>query len=202
MKSINRTQKKIYEYLMERSQSGVPPTVREIGAAVGLKSTSSVQSNLDALEQAGYIERDPMHKRSIRVTGEAENVTTVPLLGTVTAGVPILAVEQIESYLPYNGHVSRDKPLFALHVRGDSMIQAGILSGDIVIVEKTPVAENGEIVVAQLESNEVTLKRIYTHPDYVILHPENNSMQDIIVNKGEQLRILGIARGLMRNRIQ
>ncbi len=92
MKSINRTQKKIYEYLMERSQSGVPPTVREIGAAVGLKSTSSVQSNLDALEQAGYIERDPMHKRSIRVTGEAENVTTVPLLGTVTAGVPILAV--------------------------------------------------------------------------------------------------------------
>ncbi len=167
MKSINRTQKKIYEYLMERSQSGVPPTVREIGAAVGLKSTSSVQSNLDALEQAGYIERDPMHKRSIRVTGEAENVTTVPLLGTVTAGVPILAVEQIESYLPYNGHVSRDKPLFALHVRGDSMIQAGILSGDIVIVEKTrlqpendayePIIVNEVIILGKV----VALMRYY-----------------------------------------
>ena len=194
MKSINRTQKRIYEYLMERSQSGVPPTVREIGAAVGLKSTSSVQSNLDALERAGYIERDPMHKRSIRVTGEAENVTTVPLLGTVTAGVPILAVEQIESYIPYNGHISRDKPLFALHVRGDSMVQAGILSGDIVIVEKTPVAENGESVVAMIE-DEATVKRFYKEKGHFRLQPENDAYAPIIVN---EVIILGKVVALMR----
>ena len=90
MNSINKTQKKIYEFLLERSQSGIPPSVREIGAAVGLKSTSSVQANLDALEEAGFIERDPMLKRSIRVLGESDSVTSVPLLGTVTAGVPIL----------------------------------------------------------------------------------------------------------------
>ncbi|NLA76714.1 MAG: transcriptional repressor LexA, partial [Clostridiales bacterium] len=97
MDNINETQKRIYEYLVSRSQDGVPPSVREIGAAVGLRSTSSVQVNLDSLEKAGYIMRDPMLKRSIRLCGQAENVTHVPLLGTVTAGAPILAVEQIES---------------------------------------------------------------------------------------------------------
>ena len=103
MDRINDTQQRIYEYLMERSQDGVPPSVREIGAAVGLKSTSSVQANLDALEAAGYITRDPMLKRSIRINGQAENVTHVPLLGTVTAGQPILAVEQIEVVSPTRG---------------------------------------------------------------------------------------------------
>ena len=96
---INDTQRKIYEFLVERSTDGVPPSVREIGAAVGLRSTSSVQSNLDALEAAGYIQRDPLLKRSIRIMGQADNVTQVPILGTVTAGAPILAVEQIESYI-------------------------------------------------------------------------------------------------------
>ena len=149
MEPINDTQKRIYEFLVERSQDGVPPSVREIGAAVGLKSTSSVQANLDALEKAGYIMRDPMLKRSIRILGQAENITHVPLLGTVTAGLPILAVEQIEGYIPYTGRVSRDKPLFALTVKGESMLWAGILNGDIVIAEKTPYAANGEIVVAE-----------------------------------------------------
>lgn len=194
MNSINKTQKKIYEYLMERSQSGIPPSVREIGAAVGLKSTSSVQANLDALEQAGFIERDPMLKRSIRVRGEAENVTSVPLLGTVTAGVPILAIEQIESYLPYNGHISKDKPLFALRVRGDSMMQAGILSGDIVFVEKTPVAENGEIVVAMIE-DEATVKRFYKENGHFRLQPENDAYEPIIV---KEVVILGKVVALMR----
>lgn len=194
MKTINETQKKIYEYLMERSQRGVPPSVREIGAAVGLKSTSSVQANLDALEEAGYIERDPMLKRSIRVTGDAENVTNVPLLGTVTAGMPILAVEQIEGYLPYSGRVSRDKPLFALKVRGESMIWAGILSGDIVIVEKTPVAANGEIVVAMID-DEATVKRFYKENGHFRLQPENDAFKPIIV---DEVIILGKVVGLMR----
>ena len=161
MKTINETQKKIYEYLMERSQCGVPPSVREIGAAVGLKSTSSVQANLDALEEAG---------------------------------MPILAVEQIEGYLPYSGRVSRDKPLFALKVRGESMIWAGILSGDIVIVEKTPVAANGEIVVAMID-DEATVKRFYKENGHFRLQPENDAFKPIIV---DEVIILGKVVGLMR----
>ena len=162
---INDTQRKIYEFLVERSTDGVPPSVREIGAAVGLRSTSSVQSNLDALEAAGYIQRDPLLKRSIRIMGQADNVTQVPILGTVTAGAPILAVEQIEGYFPYTGTVSRDKPLFALHVRGESMIQAGILDGDLIIAEKTPFARNGEIVIAMVD-DEATCKTFYKENGY------------------------------------
>lgn len=181
--TINETQRKIYEYLMERSQSNVaPPSVREIGAAVGLSSTSSVQANLDTLEQAGYIERDPMLKRSIRLLGQADNITHVPLLGTVTAGMPILAVEQVEGYLPYNGKVSRDKPLFALRVRGESMLWAGILDGDVVFVEKTPVASNGEIVVAMIE-DEATVKRFFKENGHIRLQPENDEFEPIIVNE-------------------
>ncbi len=182
MRPINDTQQKIYEFLCERSQCGVPPSVREIGLAVGLRSTSSVQANLDALEEAGYIERDPMLKRSIRVLGQAENVTSVPLLGTVTAGMPILAVEQIEGYIAYNGRVSRDKPLFALKVRGESMLWAGILDGDIVVAEKTPVAANGEIVVAMIE-DEATVKRFYKEHGHFRLQPENDAYEPIITNE-------------------
>lgn len=182
MRPINDTQQKIYEFLCERSQCGVPPSVREIGSAVGLRSTSSVQANLDALEEAGYIERDPMLKRSIRVLGQAENVTSVPLLGTVTAGMPILAVEQIEGYIAYNGRVSRDKSLFALKVRGESMLWAGILDGDIVIAEKTPVAANGEIVVAMIE-DEATVKRFYKENGHFRLQPENDAYEPIITNE-------------------
>lgn len=139
--SINETQRKIYEFLVQRSADGIPPSVREIGAAVGLRSTSSVQSNLDTLEEEGYIQRDPLLKRSIRIMGQAENVTQVPILGTVTAGAPILAVEEIEGYFPYTGTATRDKPLFGLHIRGESMINAGILDGDLVIVEKLRLHE-------------------------------------------------------------
>lgn len=195
MREINATQKKIYEFLVERTQNGVPPSVREICTAVGLKSTSSVQANLIALEKAGYIERDPMLKRSIRVRGPlAENVTQVPLIGTVTAGLPILAVEQIEGYVPYTGTVSRDKSLFALHVRGESMINAGIFDGDIVIVEKTPAAENGDIVVALIE-DEATVKTFYKENGHLRLQPENDTMEPIIV---KEVIILGKVKALLR----
>ncbi len=191
---INDTQRKIYEFLVERSTDGVPPSVREIGAAVGLRSTSSVQSNLDALEAAGYIQRDPLLKRSIRIMGQADNVTQVPILGTVTAGTPILAVEQIEGYFPYTGTVSRDKPLFALHVRGESMIQAGILDGDLVIAEKTPFARNGEIVIAMVD-DEATCKTFYKENGYFRLQPENDTYEPIIV---EDCSILGKVVAVMR----
>lgn len=194
MKDLNNTQKKIYEYLAERSQNGVPPSVREIGAAVGLKSTSSVQANLEALEEAGYIERDPLLKRSIRVCGNTSAYTQVPIIGTVTAGMPILAVEAIEGYLPYAGSVSREKSLFALRVRGDSMINAGILNNDLVIAEKTPYAENGDIVVAMLH-DEATVKRFYKEDGHFRLQPENDAYEPIISN---EVIILGKLVSLVR----
>ena len=195
LEPINETQKKIYEFLVERSQDGVPPSVREIGAAVGLKSTSSVQSNLDSLEKAGYIMRDPLLKRSIRILGQAENVTHVPLLGTVTAGMPILAVEQIEGYIPYSGRVSRDKSLFALRVRGESMLWAGILNGDIAIIEKCEVASNGDIVVA-LIGDEATIKTFYKEDGHFRLQPENDSLAPIIT---DEVAILGKLVSLIRH---
>ena len=114
--------------------------------------------------------------------GQAENVTSVPLLGTVTAGMPILAVEQIEGYIAYNGRVSRDNSLFALKVRGESMLWAGILDGDIVIAEKTPTATNGEIVVAMIE-DEATVKRFYKENGHFRLQPENDAFEPIITNE-------------------
>lgn len=192
--SSNDTQRRIYDFLVERSADGIPPSVREIGTAVGLRSTSSVQANLDALEEKGYITRDPMLKRSIRIVGQNDNITQVPIVGTVTAGAPILAVESIEGYFPYTGSVSRDKPLFALHVRGESMIEAGILDGDLVIAEKTPYARNGDLVVALVE-DEATVKTFYKEDGYYRLQPENPSYMPIIVS---DVSILGKVVAVMR----
>lgn len=192
--SLNDTQRRIYDFLVERSADGIPPSVREIGTAVGLRSTSSVQANLDALEEKGYITRDPMLKRSIRIVGQNDNITQVPIVGTVTAGAPILAVESIEGYFPYTGSVSRDKPLFALHVRGESMIEAGILDGDLVIAEKTPYARNGDLVVALVE-DEATVKTFYKEDGYYRLQPENPSYVPIIVS---DVSILGKVVAVMR----
>ncbi len=186
---LNETQRKIYEFLLERLQDGVPPSVREIGANVGLKSTSSVQACLDALENEGFISRDPLLKRSIRIVGqqEASSIKQVPILGTVTAGAPILAVEQIEGYLPYSGFTSSDKSLFALRVRGESMLNAGIHDGDLVVVERTPTARNGEIIVA-LVDDEATVKTFYKEAGHFRLQPENDAYDPIIV---DEVAILG-----------
>ncbi len=181
---LNDTQRKIYEFLLERLQDGVPPSVREIGAYVGLKSTSSVQACLDALEREGFISRDPMLKRSIRIVGQEDtaNIKQVPILGTVTAGAPILAVEQVEGYLAYTGYAAADKSLFALRVKGESMLNAGIYDGDLVVVERTPVARNGEIVVALVE-DEATVKTFYKENGHFRLQPENDAYEPIIVDE-------------------
>lgn len=195
MKGLTKRQVKILEFLNERNYAtSVPPSIREIGAAVGLKSPSSVQNNLNTLMELGYIHRDPMLKRSIRLVGQAENVRHVPLLGTVTAGMPILAVEQIESYIPYSGYVSSDKPLFALRVKGESMINAGIFDGDIIFAEQTPVARNGEIVVALIE-DEATVKTFYKENGHFRLQPENDTYEPIIV---PELSILGKVVAVLR----
>lgn len=186
MKKLNDTQRKVYEYLVHKMRDGVPPTVREIGSAVGLRSTSSVQANLAALEKAGMISRDPMHKRSIRIQGQGEAPMQVPLLGTVAAGAPLLAVEQIEGYVPYTGRVPADKQLFALHVKGESMIEAGILDGDIIVAEQCSFAHNGEMVIA-LVDDEATVKTFYKENGHYRLQPENSTFEPIIVDHVEIL---------------
>ena len=187
MEKLTQTQQKVYDYLVRKVHDGVPPSVREIGSAVGLRSTSSVQANLNALEEKGYISRDPMHKRSIRIVGQGEPATFVPLLGTVAAGQPLLAVEQIEEYIPYYGRLSSDKSLFALHVKGESMIDAGILDGDIVVAEQITSAENGEMVIA-LVDDEATVKTFFKENGRYRLQPANDAFAPIIV---DHVNILG-----------
>lgn len=194
MDLINKTQEAVLNYIRDViSQRGIAPSVREIGEAVGLRSTSTVQYNLNALEKAGYIERDPNLKRTIRLAGSTGKATPVPLLGTVTAGLPILAQEQIEEYIPVALGKSGD--YFALHVRGSSMINAHIVDGDIIIVEKTPVAENGDIVVA-LVGDEATVKRFYKEKGHFRLQPENDDFEPIIV---DELALLGRVVTVIRN---
>lgn len=193
MKELSEKQRLVFEFIKERmAVRGAPPTVREIGEAVGLKSTSSVQYNLNVLEEAGYIVRDPLLKRSIRIAGAAEKVNQIPLVGTVTAGMPILANEQVEEYIALSG--ISGSSLFALHVKGDSMFNAGIYDGDIVIVERVPVVDNGEIVVALID-DEATVKRFYKENGHFRLQPENDRYEPIIV---EQCNILGRVKGLIR----
>jgi len=195
LERLTKTQQKVFDYIKEIiDERGLAPSVREICAAVGLKSTSTVQYNLNALENLGYIERDSQLKRTIRICKNGIRPTHVPLIGTVTAGVPILAAQSVEDYIPVPID-QRGRSLFALRVKGDSMINAAILDGDIVIVEQTPVAENGDIVVALIE-DEATVKRFYKEKGHFRLQPENDSYEPIIV---KELAVLGKVISLIRN---
>ncbi len=169
MEHLTKSQQKVYDFLRREASTGVPPTVREICAGTGLRSTSTVHAHLKTLERLGYITREAGLNRSIRLEGE-NPTTQVPILGRVTAGVPILAVEDIEGYLPFP--LKEGKELFALHVSGLSMKNAGILDGDYVVAEHTASAEDGEIVVAMID-DEATVKRLFREKDVVRLQPEN-----------------------------
>ncbi len=185
MASLTKSQQLVYDYLCSTmAERAVPPSVREICAATGLRSTSTVHSHLKSLEALGYITRDAGLNRSIHIVG-ASAAKQVPILGKVTAGLPILAVEDIEGYIPYPD--KSGKELFALHVDGLSMINAGILDGDYVIAEKTPVAENGEIVVGMI-GDEATVKRFYKEKGTFRLQPENPDFEPII---SDEITILG-----------
>ena len=180
MAKLTEKQAAVLSFLQECAQVGMMPTVREICAAAGIKSTSTVHACLKVLEEEGYINRRSGLNRAISMPGEA--VTRVPLVGRVTAGQPILAVEEIEEYIPFGGgnrYGAGD--LFALRVRGTSMINAGILDGDIIVVRRTPSAENGDIVVAMIE-DEATVKRIYYEPGRIRLQPENDAYEPIYAN--------------------
>lgn len=183
---ITASQQKVLDFLRERSADGVPPSVREICAATGIKSTSSVHTHLCALEEMGYITRASGLNRSIRLADESP-VTQVPLIGRVTAGMPVYAFEDVVAHIPFPSDKYNGSQLFALRVSGESMQGAGILDGDIIIAERTAAVQNGEIVVALIE-DEATVKRIYQEERHFRLQPENDAYEPIIT---DDLTVLG-----------
>ena len=191
-----RTSKKREEILQFLTQfvceNGYAPSVREICTAVGLQSTATVHYHLSALRDAGLIEMDDMKKRAIALP-ECRRADRIPVVGVVTAGVPILAVENIEGYIPWDG----ERGCYALRVRGDSMIEAGIFDGDKVVVRPQQTATNGEIVVAMIDGfeSEATVKTFYRENGHVRLQPENHTMSPIIV---KDVRIMGKVKGVFR----
>ena len=197
---ITDKQREILEYIKEMIlKKGYPPAVREICEAVHLKSTSSVHSHLESLEKNGYIRRDPTKPRTIEILDDdfaltRRELVNVPVIGTVAAGTPILAEQNIEDYLPIPAGILPNKEVFMLKVKGNSMIEAGIYNGDKVIVAKQPNAENGDKVVALVDES-ATVKTFYKENGHFRLQPENSSMDPIIL---DQVEILGKVIGLFR----
>jgi repressor LexA len=197
---ITAKQQEILEYIKETIfKKGYPPSVREICEAVCLKSTSSVHSHLETLEKNGYIRRDPTKPRTIEIIDDCFNLTrrevvNVPLIGTVAAGQPILADENIENYFPIPVDLLPNEQTFMLRVKGESMINAGIFDGDHILVKQQETARNGEIVVALIDDS-ATVKRFYKEKGQYRLQPENDAMDPIIT---DHVQILGTVIGLIR----
>ncbi|NLT96228.1 MAG: transcriptional repressor LexA [Clostridia bacterium] len=187
----------------ELRTKGYPPSVREIGDAVGLSSSSTVHGHLSQLEKKGYIRRDPTKPRAIEVVGmdnsfdeiySSRKLINVPIIGQVAAGSPILAEENIEEVLPLPWELVRSENVFMLHVKGDSMINAGIFDGDLVLVRQQKTARNGEIVVALIE-NEATVKRFFLEKDCIRLQPENDLLEPIYTKDAQIIgKVIGVYR--------
>ncbi|MEF2245865.1 MULTISPECIES: transcriptional repressor LexA [unclassified Paenibacillus] len=204
MSKISKRQYAILEFIkQEVRDKGYPPSVREIAEAVGLLSSSTVHGHLDRLEKKGFIRRDPTKPRAIEILNQDTEsnviplpVANVPIVGRVTAGIPITATENIEEYFPLPSHFVGDNNVFILNVIGDSMIEAGIHNGDFVIVRQQQTANNGEIVVAMTEDDEATVKTFYKEKDHIRLQPENETMDPIRL---QHVTILGKVIGLFRD---
>ncbi|MEB6548294.1 transcriptional repressor LexA [Heyndrickxia sporothermodurans] len=204
MTKLSKRQQDILDFIKQEVKAkGYPPSVREIGEAVGLASSSTVHGHLSRLETKGLIRRDPTKPRAIEILDfESEsipkqNVVNVPLLGKVTAGMPITAIENIEEFFPLPEQLApADENIFMLEIVGESMIEAGILNGDYVIVRQQQTANNGDIVVAMTEDDEATVKRFFKERDFFRLQPENSTMAPIILNN---VSILGKVIGLYRH---
>lgn len=197
---ITAKQKEILEFMKNEILSkGYPPAVREICEAVHLKSTSSVHAHLETLEKNGYIRRDPAKPRAIEIVDDNFNITrremvNIPMIGTITAGQPILAVENIEGYFPVPMEFMPNADSFMLKVKGESMINAGILDGDYILVQQQSHANNGDFVVALIDDS-ATVKTFYKEKDHYRLQPENDYMDPIIV---PEVEILGKVFGVFR----
>lgn len=200
---ISQKQSEILEYMKnEILNRGFPPSVREICEAVHLKSTSSVHSHLETLEKNGYIRRDPTKPRAIEIVDDNFNLVrretvNVPIIGKVSAGQPLLAVENIDGYFPIPSEYMPNSKTFMLIVQGNSMINAGIFDGDYVIVEQQQTAENGQKVVALVEDS-ATVKTFYKEDGHIRLQPENDTMDPIIVEQDQFFQILGKVIGVFR----
>lgn len=199
---ISKKQEEILEYIKSQIlERGFPPAVREICDAVNLKSTSSVHSHLETLEKNGYIRRDPTKPRAIEILDDNFNLTRremvqVPLVGRVAAGEPILAEQNIEEYFPLPMDYMPNTQVFMLRVQGESMINAGILSGDFVVVQQQNYASNGEMVVAMIEEG-ATVKTFYKENGHIRLQPENDFMEPFILPEVEILgKVIGVFRFL------
>lgn len=190
---ITDNERKVFEFIKQRAEEGYPPTVREICAQFGFKSTSTAHRYINSLTEKGFLEKGTKQNRAIKLTGSSG--MKIPLVGTVTAGVPITAIEYVSEYINFQPARSYANPLFALKVRGESMINAAILDGDIVVVEQTPVAENGEIIVALVDGEDATVKTFYKEDGHFRLQPENDTMDPIIV---DEVAILGKVVGVIR----
>jgi len=199
---LGEKQQLILDYLKEQILAkGYPPSVREIGQAVGLKSTSTVHGHLERLEKKGIIRRDPTKPRAIEILDDEFNVqrremVNIPIVGRVAAGEPLLAVENIEEYFPLPMDYAPNKQLFMLKVQGDSMINVGIYEGDLIIVQKEVTASNGDTVVAMID-DAVTVKTFYRESDHIRLQPENDFMDPIRVSDTE-VQIVGKVISLFR----
>ncbi len=184
-RGLTRRQAEILTFIQRFTEThGYPPSVREIGRALGLTSSSTVHSHLAALEKKGYLHRDPSKPRALEVLRDeraapAKKVIPLPVVGRVAAGSPLLAQENIEDYFPLPAEFVRGAETFILRVRGDSMVGAGIYDGDYVIVRRQPTAHNGDIVVARLE-DEATVKRFFREDGYIRLQPENPALEPIL----------------------
>ncbi len=206
MGKVSNRQEAILSFIKnEVRDKGYPPSVREIGEAVGLASSSTVHGHLDRLEKKGFIRRDPTKPRAIEILGDEHNIVDstfalsiarVPLIGRVTAGEPILATENIEEYFPLPSHYVGDNQVYMLRIVGESMIEAGIYDGDYVIVKQQSSANNGDIVVAMTEDDEATVKTFYKERDHIRLQPENATMEPL---RFKQVSILGRVIGLFRD---
>ena len=185
----------VYDYTSKYiEENGFPPSVREICTKCNIKSTATAFSYIEILKSKGLIDKSPSKKRAISLTKSKTN-TSIPLIGVITAGTPIYAVENLEGYCPLPPDFEDEIECFALRVKGESMINAGIFDKDIIIVQKSDYASNGDIVVALIEDS-ATVKRFYKRDNVVILHPENDDMQDLVFNSG--VTILGRVKGLIR----
>lgn len=204
MSELSERQQQVLDYIRAAvAQRGYPPSVREIGEALGLSSPSTVHSHLSALVKAGMIRRDPSKPRAIEVLdgpaappGVTDDIREVPLVGRIAAGSPVLATEDIEDVFALPTSLVGSGPVFMLRVKGDSMVDAGILDGDLVVVRRQPDANDGDIVAALIEGEEATVKRLYRRDGNVILHAENPAYPDMVFDGG--VSVLGKVVSVLR----
>lgn len=194
MKKIEQKINQVYNFTVDYiRENGFPPSVREICSKLNIKSTATAYSYIERLKNKGLLEKTPQKKRAISLSQKTD-FKSIPLLGTIRAGEPIFAVENLEGYYPLPEEFNTGGEEFALKVQGNSMINAGIYENDIIIVNKQSVANNGEIVVALVEDS-ATVKRFYKKNGKIILHPENDDLNDMVF---DNVQILGVVKGLMR----